>query len=548
MENKGVEFLNRYELMIDGSLLTIDESDFDEIEKEIFSLNLRSVKKGLIGNSDIKKVIRDTFEDLNSKLKSKSLDEVKSTYRRVQYKQTKDRWVSQSIRRFEEYMLNPSEYSGKKTELIGVHVGVTSDAIIRSLELISEDDEKAGEMLVEKVISKISLWAQSESTYISNYPFIEEKTSLQQLRAFEFDVQAIILRKIDEKASLISTIFPNQEDMENVAKSYFSIPFDTFLPFSSNAQSFVLLKSEISTVQELETYRSVYKTGENSEMVIRFTFDKKLEDELLIPKTAKGNDGADYYRALMPVNDFELIEALLKTNKNTPLLDTETENSISDLAELLYDSRAPYYHQAVLKRLIQLRGMNISKYEYKNVDDASGQKRELVLYKEYSFIDNLSYRKIGLTGEKRVYVTLSQKMVSAYVKSKAFQIGKDDLSSYPRNMHEIVFYMQYLRYKHYQLFRENMADSFFEEKQNEEFLITIKTIFSDVGFEAKKKGKKESLLIETISKLQEEKNIIESFKYIRGVLYIKFTQVTDDEKKTTQKRRKEIDTNEPDKQ
>ena len=194
----------------------------------------------------------------------------------------------------------------------------------------------------------------------------------------------------------------------------------------------------------------------------------------------------------------------------------------------MYGSRVTSYHDSVIRRLKQLRGLSIVENTY-DIDENQKRIGKPRQWTESTFITSLSSRIDEDTNAKMITTNLSEWITTNYIARQTMALNRDKLAIFAPGEQEFVFFVQTIRYNFFNIASPSLSVDQMNEKKDQECLVTYQQFTSNLTLEAKRKAFKHKYIQSMLQSLKKSNFLIEDYRVLKDSYYLKFTPVEESE-------------------
>lgn len=520
------------EFIVRGVKRELTENDINKIA-DILSTDatfLVVIKNLYSQKVDIVDLITAIVNQL-SKEKDKDIETESRLFMAKSFRRGKKRWVTSAVTDYTKF-INGEKYS-KKSELIKAFKLVEEDYGTRfGLSSMNSTAEKplSPQEILSNSIETLKNWASSDDSKYSRYPFLPDKTPRQIDNAVELDVKKAIFDFLTAETS--TPAVAQIQGFDLIDDIFMQVPLNLPTGIVSSTDMIKLSKEDMTSINGLNIYRKIIRT-ELMSIAVTFTAEEDIIESIVYPgiKESLYNLEEDVFKARQPISDFEIIDAIIRTNISNQGLKISFTNRISDLAQALYGSKSSGLYPIILRRLLQLRGLSISQ-KISNIDENNKKKpgtKTMSYTKDYTFISMLQFTMDG--NRLIVQSSLSEYVLQNYVKNKSFAINREEFSKYSKIEKNFIVFLQATRYNFYNLSSPNITEDYLQNKQHEETILNYVDFISHVIFEQKNKSTRKKHIEAILDKLVANQFVILNYRNFKDEYFISFSPISEEERK-----------------
>ncbi|MGG2134619.1 hypothetical protein AB1284_25440 [Bacillus sp. S2(2024)] len=440
-----------------------------QIIDQITKMNLFKVIEKYI-SIDLEDLINIVFEKY---YKDKDIKDTLNKLKRDDLNRTKKRWFTNAIK----------NYEAEKKKKNRIEIDGEAEFLLRFYEQYGENlfeqefsKYKSPESIISSRIAEIKEWSESETKFLTDYRYINQKTKLQIEKAIEIDIAILIGNYLKKSKSSGAQVYENSL---------------VDLAFFGNTRGKVSLEEETYMNEDNEYYRHKY------------TPDKNMEINVLVDKDyvmSKENKVSD----LDPM-DYKIFLEVMRHRDELFATQKLIIVKIGDLVSNIYSSGGMKNYMIVEERLKKMRHFSITKQDNKGNWSAIG------IFSDVNVIVQPNGTKVA-----EIYVT--EAIYKDYIQKQTVRIYKEKVDNLTQNTSQhLIFIMQKERLICY--------------KSETNYAVTRDYTYFAGKIRFKKKRKNENLkeLEAALSELVEQNIVVKSYKRIGEVFQIQFHPINEQE-------------------
>jgi hypothetical protein len=444
-----------------------------EVIDRVSKLRLLSVY-----NESIKGDLESTILPLYQQhFENKDVNEALRILKKDFLNRTKRRWLDAAIRDYEQ------KKPKKNKELIGEYKALTAYYKTNGKELFCKQFENVSspEEVIDKRISILREWSQEDSFFLTDYPYIHQKTKTQREKAIHTDISIIIGLTILDPS------------FQNGNHSIIESPFSTVEnPFFSNSRAKLLVEQPLLEKEGKEYFLSTYNSedGTDYELLI----EKEYAEE-------NGNKISDLDRF-----DYKVFLEIMSQRDELFATQKIINVKIGDLVKALYKTDSKRNYQMIEERITKMKHYSMTKVQH----------NKKIAYGIFDFVDITTMPN----GTRIAEIHVNEVIYRDYIQRQTVRIYKNKVEKLSLDAaYHLLFVMQ----------KERLIC--YETKSS--YNVTRDYLYFSTRVRFRKRRKKENLVeIETaLDELVEQKLAVQSYKRVGQVFQITFIPVGESEVK-----------------